>query len=541
LRSSRFFAVFLLFCTSFACADPITAPLSRVIDATSQVLAVEYSLPGEQPITKGTNKDDQRGGSAQPALPLVFLDYSMPVVTGRSIRVRSGGNLQDALNKAERGDEIVLPAGATFTGNFVLPAKSGTSANGWIVIRSDQSGQLPLAGTRVSPAHAPLMATIVTPNVSPAIKTSGAASGWWLSGIEVTVASSLTAQQYGIINLGESGSAQRTLAAVPHDLVLDRMYIHGQTTTNTSRCVTLNSGRTQITDSYIAECHGRDFDAQAIAGWNGPGPYKIVNNMLMGSGENIIFGGADPSIPNLVPSDIEIRRNYLYTPIAWKRVWLKKNLLETKNAARVLIEGNVFDGSWTHGQTGWAIILKSENQSGGCRWCRTTDITIRRNLITNAGAGINISPRTNGADTTTSRILISENVLENIGVGPYTGDQRGFQFLTTTKHVTIERTVLTGNLSAALVTEGGAPCVLKDNVWAAGSYGVVAGGVGPGTASLTAGCGAGFVWSRMTLVGSSGGNAFPAGTRWIRAESGAPLAAQIRAIVRNATAGVVVR
>jgi hypothetical protein len=262
--------------------------------------------------------------------------------------------------------------------------------------------------------------------------------------------------------------------------------------------------------------------------------------MLMGSGESIIFGGADPAIPNLVPSDIEIRRNYLYTPLAWKGVWLKANVLETKNAARVLIEGNVLDGSWTHAQTGWAIILKSENQSGGCRWCRTTDITIRRNLITNAGGGINIAPRTNGADTTTSRIHISENVLENIGVGPYTGDQRGFQFLTTTKQLMIERTVLTGNISAALVTEGGAPCVLKDNVWAAGTYGVIAGGVGPGTASLTAGCGVGFVWSGMTLIGSSGGNAYPSGTTWATSESQAPLAAQIRTLVQQAISGVAV-
>ena len=31
-----------------------------------------------------------------------------------------------------------------------------------------------------------------------------------------------------------------------------------------------------------------------------------------------MFGGADPTIPNLVPSDIEIRDNYFFKPLSWK-------------------------------------------------------------------------------------------------------------------------------------------------------------------------------------------------------------------------------
>ena len=528
--------MFLLLLTSFACIDSTGPELNTppFVDVGSTETALPASFDG--PFEGAVSKAAQREAGSRVALPREFLNFSMPVVSGRSIMVPAGGNLQRALNSAQRGDEIVLTAGATYTGNFVLPVKAGTAANGWIIIRSDKSSELPAAGTRVSPSQSSLMATIETPNVSPAIKTSGPSSGWWLVGLEVTVSPALTSQQYGIITLGEG---QRTLDAVPQDLVLDRMYIHGQTTTNVSRCVAINSGRTQITDSYISECHGKDFDSQAIAGWNGPGPFKIVNNMLMGSGENLMFGGADPGVPGLIPSDIEIRRNHLYTPLSWKGVWLKKNLLETKNAVRVLIEGNVFDGSWTHGQTGWAIILKSENQSGNCRWCRTTDVTIRRNLIRNAGAGISIAPRTNGADSTTSRVLISENVLENIGVAPYDGDKRGFQLLNQTHAVTIERNVLTGSLAAALILDGGAPCTFTDNVWSAGSYGVFASGGLMGTGALTGGCGANnWRWTGMTMVGSSRGNVYPAGTTWVSSESQAGRAAQIRATVSKATAGV---
>jgi hypothetical protein len=99
-----------------------------------------------------------------------------------------------------------------------------------------------------------------------------------------------------------------------------------------------------------------------------------------------MFGGRRSIHPEPGAQRYRDRRNYVYTPVAWKGVWTKKNLLELKNASRVLIEGNVFEGSWVDGQVGWAIMLRSANQDGGCRWCRTTDVTFRRNYVTHAAA-----------------------------------------------------------------------------------------------------------------------------------------------------------
>jgi hypothetical protein len=158
----------------------------------------------------------------------------------------------------------------------------------------------------------------------------------------------------------------------------------------------------------------------------------------------------------------------------------------------------------------------------------------------NAGAGINIAPRTNGADSTTSRVLISENVLDDIGVSPYDGDRRGFQLLALVGSTTLERNVLgAGNLAAALITEGGATCTFKENVLHAGMYGVFAGGAGIGTPALNLGCGTSYTWSGMTFIGSSGGNPYPPGTTWVSGEQQAPLAAQIRSVVSAATARVI--
>jgi len=419
------------------------------------------------------------------------LSFTYPQVTGRSWILSPTDNLQNALNSAQRGDEIVLSAGATYTGNFVLPNKSGTAANGWVLIRSNRT--LPAVGTRVTPAHASLMPRIVTPNVQPAIATSGAASGWWISGIEITIVPVLSYINYGLVALGDGSNKQNTLSKVPSDLVIERSYVHGQPTTKTSRCIALNSARTAIMDSYVHECHLKGFDSQAILGWNGPGPFKIHNNTLAGAGENILFGGADPSIPNLIPSDIEITRNYIVTPVAWKGVWTKKNLFELKSAKRVLLQGNVFDGSWVDGQTGFAVVLKVSNQSGGCTWCETTDVTFRQNIFRNIGAGFSIQGLQGGSAHPVggllSRVAIEDNLVENVNVGQFAGEARIISVMNNVQSLAIRRNTLTttGKLMQFLnlaSNPAGTDFVFERNVATYGNYGFFSSWYGIGESSM---------------------------------------------------------
>ena len=59
-------------------------------------------------------------------------------------------NLQPAIDAAQPGDTILLRAGETFIGNYVLKAKSGTAE---IIIRSDAPAtSLPAAGVRLVPS-----------------------------------------------------------------------------------------------------------------------------------------------------------------------------------------------------------------------------------------------------------------------------------------------------------------------------------------------------------------------------------------------------
>jgi hypothetical protein len=154
----------------------------------------------------------------------------------------------------------------------------------------------------------------------------------------------------------------------------------------------------------------------------------------------------------------------------------------------VLIERNVFDGSWLDGQTGWAIILKSENQNDGlgCRWCRTTDVTIQLNLIKNAGAGINVSPAGPHApvDTAPRRIVVRETVLDGIGVAPYTGDQRGLQVLVGISHVMIEKTVMTGSYNAASFSRAVTQAPIATTCGIAARMASIGSNVGPGSPTI---------------------------------------------------------
>ena len=73
---------------------------------------------------------------------------------------------------------IVLAAGATFTGNFVLPVKEGAQ---FITVRSSTpDAKLPADGRRITPAYAPLLAKIQSPNSAPAVKTAPGAHHWRL-------------------------------------------------------------------------------------------------------------------------------------------------------------------------------------------------------------------------------------------------------------------------------------------------------------------------------------------------------------------------
>jgi len=442
-----------------------------------------------------TTKEDSSSTNDKPALPNVYRESSEAQQVKRTIQVKSGAtstqNLQSALDSASAGDVIVLEAGATFVGNFTLPKKS-TAQQGWIVIRSTvPDSQLPPKGVRVNPVNASTFPKIVTPNADPAINAAPGAHHFRFIGIECTVLPKASTN-YGLITFGSS--AITSLEQLPHDFIIDRCFIHGNPTTNLSRGVALNCAGAAVIDSYISECHGEGFDTQAIACWNGSGPFNIFNNYLEAAGENVLFGGADPKIPNLVPSDIVFTHNTCSKPLSWKpdhpsyagKHWSVKNLFELKNARRVLIEGNLFEHNWADAQVGIAILFTPRNQEGSAPWSVVEDVSFRNNVVRQVAGAINIL----GVDyihpsQQTKRIEIRNNLFVEVN-GKAWGNGNGV-FLTITEAVNVildHNTVLqSGNIISAY-GKVSRKLVFTNNILQHNQYGIIGDNTGTGWQTL---------------------------------------------------------
>ena len=257
-----------------------------------------------------------------------------------TIFVNAGDDLQAAINAAQPGDTILLETGATFVGSFTLTVKSGAQ---YITIRTAPVPGLPPPGKRIQPAiHAPLLAKIRSVNGFPALKTDYGAHHWRLELLEFGANVGATGD---IILLGRAGIEQNSVDKVPQYLAIDRCYIHGDPLIGQKRGISLQSAHTSITGSHISDMKAQGIEAQAIWGSNGPGPYLIENNYLEGAGENVMFGGSDPPIPNMVPSDITFRFNHLAKPRSWQQPIMA---MQTASAAQVAGGGSLLAGTYAY-------------------------------------------------------------------------------------------------------------------------------------------------------------------------------------------------
>ncbi len=430
---------------------------------------------------------------------------------GTTHTVGPRGDLQRAIDRAQPGNVIVVEANATYTGPFTLPNKSG---NSYITIQSSRVAELP-EGTRVGPAQSALFAKLQSADSGePVIKTAPGSHHFRFVGVEISTAAKDT-KVYELVKLGD---AKQTSAEVPHDFVIDRSYIHGYSTQDVQRGVTLNGGEITVSNSYVSEIHGRGYDTQALCGWNGPGPFHIINNYLEGSGENVMFGGSTPSITNLVPSNIEIRRNYFFKPLSWKVGhptyagihWSVKNLLEFKNARNVIVDGNVLENCWTDGQIGYAVLLTVRSEDGKAPWATIENVSFTNNTVRNTEQGFqligNDSPNPSGQAT---GLVVSNNL--------FTGITNRFLTMTGYNNVTIDHNthLQNGNIMA-LHGNPSNGFVYTNNITnrASETYGMFGDGAGEGTPALTR-YAPGLSMKKNILIGASasqypGNNAFPA-------------------------------
>ena len=449
-----------------------------------------------------------------PELPRSFMSTPYAPPTGKIITVNAGGNFQAALNNAKLGDTIVLQAGATFTGPFTLPNK--TSGSGWIYIRSSAYASLPPPGSRVSPADSVNMPKIiVNEGGGSTIQTAPQSHHFRFVGIEFKPVPGKFV--YNLLTIGNRDTSHETL---PHDIIFDRCIVRGDPVKGGRRGIAISGMHIAVIDSHVSGFFEAGADSQALWGYQGNGPVKIVNNFLEAASENIMFGGADPTIPNSVPADIEIRRNHFFKPLSWIGAGLNvKNLLEFKNAERVLVEGNIFENCFLDGQAGFAIIITPRNQDGKAPWSITQDITIRLNKFINLGSGIALAGRDGNyplVSTVTKRLLVENNVIEVTRLG--NADGRIFQITGGPIDVTIRHnTGFTPSTGNAVLSFTENPIKsdqfdFRDNILSNGVTGFDGTGTGTGINTLNRYF-TNYTFTKNAIIGGSdkypSGNFFP--------------------------------
>jgi hypothetical protein len=423
--------------TALTGSYPVTA---KVTDASGQSATTALSL------TVSSSSSSGFDGPAE--LPRVYIQSatSNTPASGSTITVNSGGDLQSALNSVQCGDTILLQAGATFNGVFTFPAKS-CDDNNWIIVRTNADDSLlPAEGSRLTPCYAGIsslpgrpafhcastqnvlakLVLLSASNSGPVIFASGA-NHYRLIGLEITRVAG-TGIVYSLASIAGGGIA--------NNLILDRVWLHGTAQDDTNRGVWLEGGTyISIVDSFLTDFHCVSFcsDSQAIAGGIGTtpmGPYKITGNFLESAGENILFGGGPATV---TPADIQITQNHMFKPLTWMKgqpgyvgapngsPFIVKNLLEFKNAQRVLVDGNIMENSWGgFSQVGFGILITPKNQdltSGNiCPICQVTDVTIRYNSISHVAAGLQIANALAGTAPALSgeRYSIHDIVIDDI-------------------------------------------------------------------------------------------------------------------------------
>lgn len=379
-----------------------------------------------------------------PEMPRVFVDTTYSLPGGTVTAVNAGANLQTAIDAASPGDVLVLQAGATFTGNFTLPTKAGST---YIYLISSALAALPV-GVRVSPAQAGSMPKIVSANTSPALVPVGAgAHHYRFAGIEIATTYAVTsATHFNLISLEKPGG-NAVAADCPHHIIFDRCYLHGTATGNVRRGILGNAVHLGVVDSYFQNFHEIGADNQAFAAWNGPGPFKLVNNYLEASCEVTLFGGADSASADMIPSDVEFRNNTLTKQLSWRVGhpsyagvhWAVKNIFELKCVARAWVDNNLFENNWGDAQNGYGILFTPRNQDGTASWSVVKDVIFTHNTIRHSGGGLNLSGTDNiHASQTTQRILVQSNQFQDIDGAVWNGTGAFLQIADGGDDVTID-------------------------------------------------------------------------------------------------------
>jgi len=372
----------------------------------------------------------------KPEPPRAFIDTTYAPLSGPIVRVHEAAQLQSAIDNAKFGTTIVLDSGQTYVGNWQVKPKSWQQ--GWIHIISSkfllQSNTQPShpAGKRITPADAADMAHLVSATQQPVFMLEPKPNAPAVSHIRFIGLEIFTRSNFGADSSHSpwpiNGQTPVLVSLRGTDsITIDRCYIHGALDKDVVHAVIAFQGASNVAvvDSEISEIHTGGLDSQAFCVTSSLGPFKLLNNKLSATTEDVMFGGAGIKLPppfnGYVPADIEIRGNYFWKDEEhwYDRTtgehpqWTEKNNLEFKSAQRVLVVGNTFENAWQSGQVGSNLLIETNTTQSGAN-AVTNDILFDSNTCINANFAVSVKGKDpdGPAPGESRRVQISNNMFK---------------------------------------------------------------------------------------------------------------------------------
>lgn len=234
------------------------------------------------------------------------------------------------------------------------------------------------------------------------------------------------------------------------DIVLDRVRVLGSQINGARHCIVPNgNGNNQIINSYVDYCFGPypGNDTQAILAWDMAPGLLIENSYLSGGTETIMFGGADSSTPERMPSKIIIRGNDITKRLEWLNQLVSvKNTFELKVGSDIVVENNNISYSWGgHGQDGYIVAFTVRNQDGRAPWSTIKNITFQNNTLSSGAGAFNLlGSDNNNPSVMMTNVVIKGNTVTDIDPVKYKGSSRMILVSGGTKEVNLDNNTFVG-------------------------------------------------------------------------------------------------
>jgi len=318
-----------------------------------------------------------------------------PPPDGDVILVEAGTALQPVLDSAADGATLALEPG-TYTGSLVL--------------------RKPVT---------------LQPSVTvPAGRATAAGLGVVIVGGTDEDAISISADNVTLIGLTvkTTNKSRQLVGVTGAHVVIDRCSLLGDPGFGCHRGIMLNGAGALVTQCHVDNIFDIGRDTQAISGWDGTRDIVIDDCYLEGAGEVVMFGGADSTSPERMPTNIRITNCTLTKNPEWYAKGVQiKNALELKCAVDFVMENCIMEyGGTAEGQGAYLILLSTRNQDGTAPWTTIQHVHISRCHCRHGGAGIKILGRDDGQESVPmTDVVLDEVMFSDINPSQYGGDARG--------------------------------------------------------------------------------------------------------------------